>query len=415
MIQKLRLKLVAASMLSLFLVLAVIMGAVNIVNYREIVTEADSTLSILSENNGSFPRREELARPNPPADGGEPPLSPELPYESRYFSVLFSGGGDVLSTDTGKIAAVDDEAAAEFARQVWESGKNRGFLHTYRYVRKDEANGVRIIFLDCGRDISTFRTFLAASCGISALGLLAVFVLIFLLSRRIFRPVLESYEKQKRFITDAGHEIKTPLTIIHADAEVLELELGENEWLSDIRKQALRLTDLTNSLILLSRMEEDRPKLTAIEFPFSDLVSETAQSFQALAKTQKKKLTVSIAPLLSLCGDEKALRQLLSILLDNALKYSGEDGDILLSLERRKKVLCLSVENSVDGSLPKDTECLFERFYRADQSRSPQKAGYGLGLPIARAIAAAHGGKIAISTKEPGRLLVQVFLPASAP
>lgn len=174
----------------------------------------------------------------------------------------------MVSVDTGRIAAVDADRAAEMARRVWQDGAQRGFVRDYRFVRYEEEGQTRIIFLDCGRDLSTFRTFLILSCGISALGLLAVFGLILLLSRRIIRPVSESYEKQKRFITDAGHEMKTPVTIIDADVEVLEMELGENEWLRDIQAQTRRLADLTNDLVLLSRMEEDRPLPARIACPF---------------------------------------------------------------------------------------------------------------------------------------------------
>lgn len=161
----------------------------------------------------------------------------------------------------------------------------------------------------------------------------------------------ESYEKQKQFITDAGHEIKTPITIIDADTEVLEMELGENEWLKDIQTQTKRLTSLTKDLILLSRMEEDKPQMTMIEFPFSDLVEETAQSFQALAKAQNKIFTITVQPMLALKGDEKTLRQLISILLDNALKYSPHSGVISLSLQKQMRNICLTVENTVE-SLP---------------------------------------------------------------
>ncbi len=436
MIKKLRAKLVAASMLSLFLVLTVIMGAVNFLNYREILAEADETLSILQENGGVFPKREDLFRPEDgvgpepesQADQGEKvrqkPFSPELPYESRYFSVRLTQSGAIVSVDTGKIAAVDTDTAAEFAQAVFATGSERGFLGDYRYARSAEGEESLIIFLDCGRGLSTFRTFLAASCGISFLGLLAVFGLILLFSKRIIRPILESYEKQKRFITDAGHEIRTPITIIDADAEILEMEEGENEWLRDIKAQTKRLTALTNDLVFLSRMEEEKPRLAEIELPFSDLVSETAQSFQAPAKTQGKHLSLQIQPMLTVKGDEKALRQLVSILLENALKYSVEESGILLSLEERKRNICLAVENTTEAALPEQLNAMFERFYRADPSRSSQTGGYGLGLSIAKAVVEAHRGKIKACLAETSqetagkeslhRLRIEAIFPACA-
>ena len=383
MIKGLRIKLVAASM-------------------------ADATLAILQENNGTFPKREE---PHEPGKPGQMPLSPELPYESRYFSVVLSSDGAIVSVDTGKIAAVDTETAAQFAQTVYQSGRTQGMLGDYRYVRHTQGEEIQVIFLDCGRSLATFRTFLLASCGISLLGLLAVFGLILLLSKRIIRPVSESYEKQKRFITDAGHEIKTPVTIIDADAAVLEMDLGENEWLRDIQQQTKRLATLTNDLILLSRMQEDRSQLAMIQLPFSDLVQETAQGFQTLAKTQGKTLVLQIQPMLSLCGDEKMLRQLVSILLDNAVKYALPQGDITLTLQKQARTICLAVENPAENLSPEHLQRLFDRFYRGDPSRSSQTGGYGLGLSIAQAIVQAHRGKISAAAQSEGMLRIQVQLP----
>lgn len=409
MIRKLRIKLIAVSMLSLLLVLLLIMGTVNLLNYRDIVAGADATLALLAENGGRFPQKGE-GRPAPELPGPGP-MSPELPYESRYFSVTLSGAGETVTVDTGKIAAVDTTTAIEFAQRVFESGKTGGFLGNYRYTRSDGEEGALIIFLDCGRSLSTFRSFLLASCGISALGLLAVLGLVILFSGRIIKPVSESYEKQKRFITDAGHELKTPLTIIDADTEVLAMETGENEWIRDIRRQTTRLASLTNDLTYLSRLEEQHP-LQKMEFPLSDVVDETAQSFQAPARTQGKHLQLRIQPMLSLYGDEKAVRQLVSILLNNALKYSDEGADISLTLDRQGKTVRLTVENTTRAPLPDNLDSLFDRFYRADSSRNSQTGGHGLGLSIARAVVEAHKGKISASAGAGGTLRITAALPA---
>lgn len=408
MIRKLRIKFILLSMFSLLLMLMVIMGTVSVLNYRKIVANADSTLAILRENGGRFPKPDKSIGD---WEKGPKGISPELPYESRYFSVRMDAFGMVISADTGKIAAVDTATAMEFAQTVWEEGKEKGFVGEYRYVTQASTEDTQIIFLDCGMSLSTFRSFVFTSCWISLLGLLAVLILLVFLSARIVKPVAESYEKQKRFITDAGHEIKTPITIIDADAEVLELDLGENEWLRDIRIQAKRLAALTNDLIFLSRMEEEQVQLQMIEFPFSDLVSETAQSFQALAKAQNKTFTVHIQPMISLYGDEKALRQLVSILLDNALKYSEADGDISLSLKKEGKTVCLSVYNTTASVSREQLSHLFDRFYRADPSRNSRTGGYGIGLSIAKAVVSAHRGKITAHTQDGHSLLVTVLLP----
>lgn len=382
MIKKLRFKFIAVSMLSLTFVLVVILGSIHWMSYRKTIGEADDILSILAVNHGMFPQmdtapRKEMPQDISPKDGTlrKHNFSAETPYESRFFSVLIGDEGKVLSVDIGKIAAVDQTTAETYAVDVWKSGKSKGFCDSYRFTLSKEPSGTRVIFLDCGRSLSTFHTMLLSSFFISLLGLSAVLLLLILFSGRIIKPVAESYEKQKRFITDAGHEIKTPLTIIGADADLLEMEFGESEWLTDLRRQTNRLSNLTNDLIYLSRMDEEKPRLQMI---------------------------AEISPMISFTGDEKAIRQLLSILLDNAIKYSPEEGTICVKLEKENHAVKLLVSNTTIqpieiGSL----KHLFDRFYRLDGSRSSSTGGYGLGLAIAHSIVTAHRGKIwAESPKE---------------
>ncbi|MGN0981978.1 MAG: sensor histidine kinase [Candidatus Limivicinus sp.] len=424
MIRKLRIKFITASMLSLALVLLVILGGINIMSYRKTVDDADAILAVLAESQGRFPQRlppgeDEPFQKNPQSGkaGGDGILrkrgfTDETPYESRFFSVLLDKEGQVLGTDTGKIAAVDEGTAEEYARQVWESGKARGFLGVYRFTKGQEAEGCRIIFLDCGRSLSGFRAVLLASISLSLLGLLAVLVLLMLFSGRIVAPAAESHEKQRHFITDAGHEIKTPLTIIGADADLLELEWGESEWLTDIKRQTQRLTGLTNDLIALSRMDEEKPQLQCIEFPLSDVVEEVAQSFQGPAKAKQIAMETEIQPLLPFYGEEKAIRQLVSILLDNAVKYAPKEGRISVRLEKEGRCLKLSVVNTTAQPVEKEQlNRMFDRFYRADASRNSAAGGYGLGMAIARGIVDAHRGKIQAVSPEENRLMVVVSLP----
>ena len=191
------------------------------------------------------------------------------------------------------------------------------------------------------------------------------------------------------------------------------MECGENQWISDIRRQAQRLTGLTNDLIYLSRMEEEQPKLQLIEFPLSDVAEEMAQSFHALARSQEKEFSLHIQPMLSYTGDEKAIRQLLSILLDNALKYSPAGGQLELRLEKQGRTLLLTVSNtSAQPIEPGKLPHLFDRFYRTDQSRSSQTGGYGLGLSIARSIVLAHKGKIRAESPDGRTLTFVIHLPA---
>lgn len=431
MFKKLRLRFIALTMLSLLLVLLVILGGINLVNHRNVVWQADDVLAVLAENDGTFPGRDGMQpMPFPQADGTAPEdlkqnsdwrhdhggLSVEAPYESRYFSVRLNDDGSVNYVDTVRIAAVDMDSAVEYAEQALASGKEQGFLDDYRYVVTESSEGdTLVIFLDCGRNLGTFRTFLLASIGMAAAGCLAVLLLVVLFSGRIVRPVAESYEKQKRFITDAGHEIKTPLAIIDADADVLEMDLEDenNEWLQDIRRQTKRLTELTNDLVYLSRMEEQQNSANLVDFPVSDLVSETAQGFQSRALQKEQIFNQYIQPMLTLHGDEKAIRQLTSILLDNAVKYTPEGGRIDLKLEQQGRNIVLTVYNDSASPVPKESMTkLFDRFYRTDPSRSSSTGGHGIGLSIAKAVVQAHKGKITASTADEKSLKITAILPA---
>ena len=423
MIRKLRKKFIAAALAAVFLVLIVLIGAINALSYRSLVTDADDTLQILADNNGSFPRQMFRAQDRPPdmktppnGGGGGPSGerrggSGELAYQSRFFAAWFADGG-LSRINLDNLASLSEEEAAALAESVYASGREKGFADQYRYCRTACGGETMLVFLNCQRELATFRDFLYASIGISLGGTLAVFLLLLVFSGRIVRPIAESYEKQKRFITDAGHELKTPITIIRADADVLESELdGENEWIADIRRQTSRLAELTEDLIYLSKMEEENPALQMQDFSLSELVDETAQSFQSLALAKGKRFSASVAPGLRVKGDEKALGKLVSILLDNAMKYSTENGTVNLALERAGRNARLIVRNSTPPMEKGDADRLFERFTREDRSRNSESGGFGLGLAIAKAVTEAHGGTIHAESEDGVSLTVTAELP----
>lgn len=271
---------------------------------------------------------------------------------------------------------------------------------------------MQILFLDCGRSLRSFQNFVITSIMISILGVTAVLILIIFLSRKMVLPMAESYEKQRRFITDAGHELKTPLAIINADADVLEMDVGKSEWIDDIKHQTKRLASLTSDLITLSRMEETREQTQTMVFSLSDLAEEAVQSFQSMAIAEEKEFAAKISPNLMFRGDEKALARLLSILLDNALKYCPAHGTISFSLDRWKKHYRLILTNTCEEIHSADLPHLFDRFYRTDQSRNSSTGGSGIGLSIASAIVTAHRGKISASTADGKSLTMTLLLPA---
>lgn len=426
MMNRLRTKFIILSTVSLLLLLAVIVISSSLLTYRELVVNADAVLAMLADREGKVdkimppkpPKKEmtdEMDKKNDTRVGnraflGGRSLSPEAMYESRFFMVILSKDGQVTEVNTENILMIDSEQAEEYTRAALNRMNASGFVETFRYLKTEKGNDICVIFLDCGRSLDTFKGSLAINCLISFAGFLASMIIIIIFSKKIVQPVAESYEKQKQFISMAGHELKTPLTIIDADAEVLAMELEEeNEWLSDICSQTKRMAVLTNDLLSLSRMEENREQFTMIEFPISDVVSETVQSFQTLAHQKDRTVIADIAPMLSYIGDEKSIRQITGILLDNAIKYSTSE-DIELKLGKKGHNIVLSVKNSSEPLGDEQLKQFFERFYRTEQSRNSEKGGYGLGLSIAKAIVEAHKGKITATAPQYGYVQITVML-----
>ena len=355
--------------------------------------------------------------------------------ESRFFVVALSEDGTVQKMNIERIASIDSAEAEEYAKKAFASGEEAGFIKDFRYSVDNDGSSIRITFLDCGRVLGSFRDFLRASILMSLIGLLAVFFVILYFAGRIVRPVAESYEKQKRFITDAGHEIKTPLAIIKANIDLMDMELDKKridrselrENLGDIDDQVDRLTGLTNDLVYLSRMEEADSTLVMTEVPLSDIVAETAASFEPLAEEQGKAIAADIEPMISVQGSTKELEKLLSIILDNAIKYSvpprvidcGEDEDgmpvppvIDVALRREGKDAVIEVRNETEAELTNEQlSHVFERFYRMDSSRNSQTGGHGIGLSMANAIVNAHGGRISARTGSGHDFIVTAAIP----
>lgn len=451
MIKKLKIRFIVLAMVSLTVLLSAIVAGMNMINYSKVVSDADTKLEILEENSARI-MLEDMLNPFGNFDedyfqdnddrsflGHRGPgghfMSRDEAEESRFFIVSVDESGSVLKTYTDRISAVDSDEAAEYAEKALASSGENGFVGDFRFTKSDSINGTTITFLDCGRTLRSFRSFLGASILMSLLGLLAVFFVILYFAGRIVRPVAESYEKQKRFITDAGHEIKTPLAIIKANIDFMDMELDGNmidkgelkENLGDIDNQVSRLTGLTNDLVYLSRMEEADNSLVMTEVPLSDIVSETAASFEPLAEEQGKAIGTDIEPMISVQGSTKELEKLLSIVLENAIKYSippriidcGEDEDgmpappvINVALRKEGKNAVIEVRNQTESELTNEQlSHVFERFYRMDSSRNSQTGGHGIGLSMASAIVNAHGGHISAHTTDGHDFIVTAALP----
>ena len=402
MVNKLRKKFVITAMLSLLVILVIMIAVINIVNISQIVRDADNHLAILTTNNGLFPGMQngggEMQPPRQDKPFGFERLnnmrSMEMPFQTRYFWARFDESGSIVEVNTSHIASVSEDEAKAAATEIYGTGKDKGFYNSFRYKIGTNSDGTKIlVFSDLSASLINIYRLLLQSLLIGLFTLIAMFILVFLFSGRAVAPAVESMEKQKRFITDAGHELKTPLAIISANIDVLELEAGKSEWTSSIRNQVKRMNSLVKNLLTLSRMDEERMHVVYSDFDMSATVKETAASFGAVAESSSKKYGTDIEEGIHITGDKNAINQLTSLLLDNAMKYSDEKGSINVHLSKGKNIT-LEVSNTTDYMPSGNLDRLFDRFYRADASRSREKGGYGIGLSVARAIAQSHGGDI---------------------
>lgn len=334
----------------------------------------------------------------------------ETPYETRYFSVLFGTNGKLSSVDTSKIAAVSTSQAVKMAQALLAAGETSGYYGNYKYLA-DETDGKTLyVFLDCTKNIQGEKQLLLISVLVSVVGILVIFLIVVLLSPRMIRPVVEGYEKQKQFITNAGHEIKTPLAVIDSCADVIELEQGESKWTTGIRSQVQRLGALTAQLTNLARLDEQSEKLPMEEFDLSEQTEDVTANFRLLAESQGLTLESDIAAGIIYTGNAPMLEELCSILLDNAVKYSVPGGTISLSLKKKGRRVLLRCENSAEGLTSGSQKQLFDRFYRGDASRGGEQKGYGIGLSMAEAIVDAHRGKIEAESPDGARFVISVQL-----
>lgn len=434
MIKTLRIKFIKMAMLSISIVLIILIGSINLANYISMSHNINTKLELILSNGGTFPEFDRHFRFKLPSTEtlepeSEPPQAPddstlqlppdklhrhgisaESPFDTRYFTVRMNSSGVVQSINTGKIAAISTETASDYATELFQQKKKSGYIDCYKFVTQSEDDDILYVFLDCDRELNAFRSFLLASFGISLVGLLVFFLLVFFFSKRVVQPMAESYAKQKRFITDASHEIKTPLTIIDANTEVLEMMEGENEWTQSTRKQIKRLAALTEKLVFLTRMDEESNQPERIEFSLSDAVFDTAEPFLAVADTHGKTLEMDIEKELLYCGDEGQLRQLVSLLLDNAMKYSNDNGTIQIALHEKGHGRILTVWNTVESIEKGTLDYLFDRFYRTDQSRNSETGGFGIGLSVAQAIVIAHKGRISAYSEDGMSILFTIML-----
>ena len=408
MIRSLRRKFILIAMASLLGTLTVLCAAVGVGNYLLTADRADRAIVLLYQNDGMFP---EPDAPADPASAFGFQVTQETPFETRYVIVKLTREKEVREVDIEHIAALDRQSVVESINEILRSGAQRGYADYYRFgIFQEEEGGSTIIVLDCFLQLQAAHNVFRVTILVSLACALIVFVLLVFFSGKAIRPFVENLERQRQFVTDASHELKTPLAILSADIGLLEDAQGENKWLESARGQVARLDSLIKNLVELARTEETVKEASVTAFSISEIAQANVDAFQPLAQSAGKGIEAQIAPEVEVRGVQDNLFRLFSILLDNGVKYCDPGGTICLTLTQRGRTVCLSVSNPCAGVDPAQLPRYFDRFYRADSSRARATGGYGIGLSTAKAIVSRHRGRISVRYAG-GEITFTVLLP----
>ena len=393
MIRKLRWQFVAACMGLIAAVLAIVFGCVWASAQNALEHSSHMALEqALSRRGGDL-------LPGFRQNGGDDQvLLPYFTVQVWGTTVYVTGGTYSGLEDTDALTAILTDCLA----QEEDEGSLPGYA--LRYLRQDDGLYTQIAFVDISLETAALRQMMASYLRIALLSLVLLAGASFLLSLRVTRPVERAWRQQRQFFSDASHELKTPLTVILSNAEMLEtsdLPERESRWRDNILSESRQMRKLVEEMLTLSRTEDAQRKPTVADVDLSDLSEDCALAFEPVAFEAGKPLSWDVTPALTVSGDGEKLRRLLSILLDNAAKYGAPGEGIVLSLRAERSQAILSVANGSGGHPipPEELPRLFERFYRADASRGEQ-SGFGLGLPIAQAIAKEHHGALRAESDE---------------
>ena len=383
MIKKLQRKIILIITVLLSIAVGVIMLMINIMYQAQETQEIRQRLESVSASDGRS-----IA-----------PITTIIDKGSDTFSFSFylkiSRTGQVMEVGHNGDTDLDVSVLAEYAQYAIDTGKEFGFYENYAFLVSEKVYGKMICFTDAGFAQKYNQTLALTTVFIGAGSIILFFGLAAALSFWLVKPVKSTFDKQKLFISNASHELKTPIAVISANADVLESEIGENKWLSYIKDDSRRMGELVNELLALARLD-DRTDTSGVKtgFSLSDAVLQTALPFESRMFEMGKEYEVDVQPDIEYIGDESQIKHIVSILIDNAVKYSDENGKIKISLSMRQNKRILEVFNTGQGIPADKLEKIFERFYREDEARSSSSGGYGLGLSIAYEIVARHGGRI---------------------
>lgn len=432
----LRRKFMIVAIAALVAALLLIFAALNIWNHMLATERVDSVISVLYENDGVFP--EEWKLKDPRYKRGTFEATSETPFETRYLAATFDTTRSLTSLDATHVAELDEQEAAEVIGHMLDGVANAGYYDRYRFRVFTEQDGSgMIIAVDCFQQLQSSHTLLLISAAIMGATVTITGLLIVPLSKRFVDPYVRNLERQKRFVTDASHELKTPIAIISANTDLIEATEGESSWTRSTRAQTARLNKLTGELIELARTDEPIERALREDVDLASIARREVEDFLPLAEASGKTLVCTIdtfegattrtsmadglegisareagkaEPRIIVSGSPEELDRLVSVLVDNAVKYCDDNGSICVHLEQRKREIVLTVTNPCASLTTQDTRRMFDRFYRADASRSRSTGGNGIGLSIAQGIVSRHKGSIR-ARKLGAELEMRVTLP----
>lgn len=405
MIKKLRWKFIAVAMISIIVVLMAIIGTITLINYNKTVDNIDKVLTVLVDNNGKFDdldfgddnlentdgnnNKDNL---NHQKDHGE--FTKETPYWARFFSVKFTNSNPDPAVDTSMIASVSKEEAIDMAKKTIDSNSMIGFYGAYRYKVKIADDFKLVVFVDCTKEMRSIRYFVFTGTWISLVGIIAVFIIVFIFSKIVFNPVKRTYDKQKRFVTNAAHELKTPLTIISANNELIDAQYNSLDETQAIDKQVKKLTIMINNLTLLSKLDEEDKNVDLKEkVDLTKLSNDLIEPFKVIFESRNIKFNFFVDDNCYIKGNTNLISQLLSLLIDNANKYALTYIDFEVRIVGKGVELKTSNDADIDEKNP---NLLLERFYRNDKARGKIE-GSGIGLSVVNEIVKLHKGTIKLN------------------
>lgn len=411
--KKLRLKMIGivfASVVATFMVMTIILvmcfGA-----YRN--RQADQITAMISENNGTVPQLKDYKQQQKNSQAFERYFNnynEDSSYRTRFFRIFLDEDKKVTNVNMDHIAAVDEKKAVRMTKIAMLRRGKVGLVGSYRYRKEYKDGQVRsIIFLDCKENQSFYHLAVTITITVSTLLTCLITVIFAIASKRAVRPFEINSNRQKQFITDASHELKTPLAIISANAEVLQYKGDGNEWTQNIIDQTKHMGKLINQLLVLAKLDEVQEKSEKQEADLKLLLEETTRPFEEVATQKKVTLKLHLEEGVTIRVNREQIAQLVSILTENAAKYVNDGGKIVWRLTKTQHGAVLVVKNTTEKELP-DTKRMFDRFYRSDSSRSSKTGGQGIGLSIAKKIVDSHKGSITAKAGD-GMVTFRVSLP----